>query len=299
MFRPCPVCGLNVAEAYLQKNALRLVRCRTCGMIYANPVPAEYASGQYYDERGTDYYLSSAKLESDYAEVRFERELTLFRRQCPAGAVLDVGCSSGGFLYQLQRRFPNDYQVLGLDASGPALDYAAARGVPVQHGEFLQMDFLGRQFDAITFWAVLEHLFAPKAFIDKAGSLLKPGGRCFIIVPNMKSLAVRVLGGHYRYIYPQHLNYFTPATLKRMTESRFAIAELRATHFNPLVIWQDWRSSGVEISNAQRAALLKRTTGYKQSPWLKPIKLLYRATEKCLAAVRLADNLAAVLVKSA
>jgi len=70
-FRPCPVCGRKEAEAYLQKDELRLVRCRECTMIYANPVPGEFASGEYYDRAGTDYYLSPAKLESDYATVRF------------------------------------------------------------------------------------------------------------------------------------------------------------------------------------------------------------------------------------
>ena len=64
-------------------------------MIYANPIPAAMASGAFYDAAGKDYYLSPAKLESDYAEVRFERELRLFRKHCPRGFVLDVGCDYG------------------------------------------------------------------------------------------------------------------------------------------------------------------------------------------------------------
>src|ERR1035441_7499263 len=117
--RDCPVCGRNEAEDYLQKGELRLVRCSYCTMIYANPVPGEYASGEYYDRAGADYYLSPAKLEGDYAAVRFERELRLFRKHCQSGAVLDVGCSSGAFLYHLNGRFPGCYQVLGTDVSGP------------------------------------------------------------------------------------------------------------------------------------------------------------------------------------
>jgi hypothetical protein len=58
--RDCPVCGGNDPAANLQKGELRLVRCRRCSMIYANPVPAEFASGQYYDQAGADYYLSPA-----------------------------------------------------------------------------------------------------------------------------------------------------------------------------------------------------------------------------------------------
>jgi 2-polyprenyl-3-methyl-5-hydroxy-6-metoxy-1,4-benzoquinol methylase len=266
-------------------------------MIYANPVPSEYASGQYYDTTGADYYLTPAKLESDYADVRFQRELRLFREHCAGGAVLDVGCSSGGFVYQLSKRFPGKYEILGLDPSGPALNYAASRGVRVLQGDFLDHDFSSRRFDAVTFWAVLEHLFEPKRFLEKAWAILKPGGVCYVLVPNMKSLAVRLLGPRYRYIYPQHLNYFAAGTLTRLVQSHFSIAEFRSTHFNPVVIWQDWLAGGREISNQERAELLQRTTAYKQNPLLKPAKLFYGFSEKCLAALNLADNLAVVLIK--
>jgi 2-polyprenyl-3-methyl-5-hydroxy-6-metoxy-1,4-benzoquinol methylase len=266
-------------------------------MIYANPVPAEFASGEYYDRAGGEYYLSPAKLESDYAAVRFERELRLFRKHCQGGAVLDVGCSSGAFLYQLNQRFPGCYQVLGTDVSGLPLDYAEGRGVTVTRGNFLEQDFDSRKFDAVTFWAVLEHLAAPKQFLAKAATVLKPGGLCFVLVPNMKSLAARALGARYRYIYPQHLNYFTKATLTKLMEGHFSVVEASSTHFNPIVIWQDRRGGGKEVSNRERGQLLQRTTSYKQNPLLRPVKALYALTEKTLGRLSLADNLVVVLRK--
>jgi 2-polyprenyl-3-methyl-5-hydroxy-6-metoxy-1,4-benzoquinol methylase len=266
-------------------------------MIYANPAPAEFASGEYYDQAGMDYYLSPAKLESDYAAVRFERELRIFRKHCQDGAVLDVGCSSGAFLFQLIQRFPGCYQVLGTDVSGPPLDYAESHGVAVLRGNFLKQDFDGKKFDAVTFWAVVEHLAAPQHFLAKAWSVLKPDGLCFVLVPNTKSLAARALGARYRYVYPQHLNYFTKATLTKLVQARFPVIESRSTHFNPIVIWQDWRGGGKDISNRERAELLQRTTSYKQNPLLKPVKALYKLAERTLGALDLADNLVVVLRK--
>ena len=295
--RDCPVCGGQNAEAYLRKGELRLVRCRLCSMVYANPAPADFASGQYYDQAGTDYYLSPAKLESDYAAVRFERELRLFRKHCRSGAVLDVGCSSGAFLFQLNQRFPGCYQVLGTDVSGPPLDYAEGRGVAVVRGNFLEQELGQKPFDAVTFWAVLEHLVEPRLFLEKAWSVLKPQGLGFVLVPNMKSLATRTLGARYRYLYPQHLNYFTKATLAKLVESRFSVVASSSTHFNPIIIWQDWRGGGKDISNYERAELLQRTTSYKQNPLLKPAKALYKLTERTLGALNLADNLVVVLRK--
>jgi len=265
-------------------------------MIYVNPVPQDLASGDYYN-RAADYYLSPDKLESDYADVRFERELRLFRAHCQAGSILDVGCSTGGFLYQLEKRFPGAHEILGTDISGPPLDYAESRGIQVTRGNFLEQNFGGKKFDAISFWAVLEHLSAPKEFLEKAWSLLKPEGHCFVLVPNMGSLAVRLLEERHRYIYPQHLNYFTRETFSKLIEAQWRMVECFSTHFNPIVIWQDWRRGGEEISNRERGELLKRTTKYKRSIWLKPAKVFYTAAERALDCFNLADNLAFVLRK--
>jgi 2-polyprenyl-3-methyl-5-hydroxy-6-metoxy-1,4-benzoquinol methylase len=289
------VCGQDDARTCLVKGSLRLVRCNCCAMVYATPVPPEFVSGQYYDRAAAEYYLSPDKLAGDYADVRFERELRLFRRHCPRGAVIDVGCSSGAFLFQLNRRFPGNYLLQGTDVSGPAMDYAESRGVAVTRGDFVSQAFAEKSFDAVTFWAVLEHLPAPKEYLEKASSILNPGGRCFVLVPNMNSLASRLLGARYRYIYPQHLNYFTRATLIRLAETRFEVVELGSSHFNPIVIWQDWRRDAAEVTNTERAALLRRTTSYKKNPLLAPARIFYRLTEKTLGAFTLADNLVAVL----
>ena len=290
--RPCPVCGESAPAPYLRKLDLQLVRCTRCGMVYANPVLAEMASGNFYDRAGSEY-LTPEKLASDYAAVRFERELRLFRAHCQRGSVLDVGCSSGAFLYQLKQRFPDDYTILGTDVSAEPLAHAAKMGVPVVNGSFLTQTF-DRQFDAVTFLAVMEHLADPKAFLKKAVSALKPGGLCFMLTPNLSSLAVRSIGAKYRYIFPEHLNYFAPPTMRKFAGQELSVVDLRSTHFNPLVIWQDFCGGQRDISRAERVQLLKRTTGYKQSKWLLPVRIGYRMSEAVLAKFYLADNVAVV-----
>jgi 2-polyprenyl-3-methyl-5-hydroxy-6-metoxy-1,4-benzoquinol methylase len=266
-------------------------------MLYASPVPAEFIEGSFYERLAQPYYLSPDKLDADYAPVRFEREIRWFRRFCRSGTVLDIGCSTGAFLHQLARQFPNDYATLGTDVAGPALDHAERRGVPVLRAPFLTHDFGERRFDAITLWAVLEHLDEPARFLNKASALLRPGGHCFVLVPNLRSLAVRILGTRYRYIMPEHLNYFSPATLRQFIGHvpALEIVAMTSTHFNPVVIWQDLRRATERVSDAERAHLLKRTTVWKQRPLLKPVRLLYSCLERFLGALHLADNLAVVL----
>lgn len=269
-------------------------------MVYASPIDEGWATGHFYDRLGTPYYLSPDKVQSDYAPVRFARELKLFRRFCRQGTVLDVGCSTGAFLFQLQSRYAGAYELMGTDVAGPALDYAEKMGIPVLRQPFLSADFGGRRFSAVTFWAVLEHLAQPREFLLKAASLLEPAGFCFILVPNFRSLATRCLGGNYRYIFPQHINYFTPVTLRRLAGQ---VHELRpvfagSMHFNPVVLWQDWRRGSAFVANEERAALLKRTTALKQNPILGPLKLALAGLESGLGWLNLADNLVLVLQRA-
>ena len=297
--RPCPVCGATRHTKFFAKGSLAVVRCDTCSMIFANPIEEQFITGDFYDQLANPFYLSPDKLQSDYAPVRFERELKLFRRFCSAGAVLDVGCSTGAFLFQLKHRFGDQYQTLGIDVSGPALNYAEQRGVPILKEPFLTVDFAGRRFSAVTFWAVMEHLASPKDFLARTSTLLEPGGVCFILVPNFRSLAVRLLGPKYRYIFPQHVNYFRGRTLKQLVANfpEFQIVHVGSTHFNPLVILQDWRKPRDFVPDEERAKLLKRTTAYKQNPAMKPIKFAITQFEKALGALTLADNLTMVLRK--
>lgn len=299
--RRCPVCERSEAEELFRKQTLRLVRCGVCSMIYADPVEKSLETGEFYDRLARPFYLSPDKLDSDYSPVRFARELKLFRRFCPRGRVLDVGCSTGAFLYQLKTRFPADYEVAGLDVAGPALDHAEQKGIRVLREPFSTADFSGQTFAAVTFWAVMEHLIHPGEFLARATAVLQPSGLCFILVPNFRSLAVRLLGSKYRYIFPQHVNYFTPATLRRFAsaEPRLRPVYAGSMHFNPLVILRDWRSDGTFVPDEERARLLKRTTGYKQNPVLRPARIALAFLEKILGGVDLADNCVIVLRKSA
>src|SRR4051812_27386154 len=108
--RDCPLCGAKDHTALFTKGALTLVQCVRCSMIFANPIEEKFITGTFYDQLANPFYLSPDKLQSDYASVRFERELRLFRKFCHRGSVLDVGCSTGAFLFQLRERFPNKYQ---------------------------------------------------------------------------------------------------------------------------------------------------------------------------------------------
>lgn len=295
--RHCPVCGGDRHQPAFRKQALKVVRCHACSMLFASPLNAALVDGRFYHREGIGYYTSADKLEGDFTPVRFQRELRILQRFCPSGRVLDVGCGTGAFLHHLRHIHPGRFEVLGTDVSGPALEHARNAGIPVLTEPFLKYEFPGDEFDAVTFWAVLEHVEHPASFLRKAAAALKAGGHCFVLVPNMRSLAARILGSRYRYVMPEHINYFTASTLAKMADvlPAFERVEIRGSHFNPIVLGQDLLRPRAHVPGTERAALLKRTNSWKENRRLRLLHAAYELAEAALSRLGLADNLVMVL----
>src|SRR4029079_5145162 len=115
-----------------------------------------------------------------------------------------------------------------------------------------------------------------------------------------RSLAVRLLGPKYRYILPQHLNYFCRETLRGLVEScGLEVVHSTTTHFNPVVVIQDFRSKTGLVPDSQRAALLVKTNSLKANPLLGPLRSAYGFAESFLGAAGLADNAVVIAQKRA
>jgi len=93
-------------------------------------------------------------------------------------------------------------------------------------------------FDAISLWHVLEHFQDPFTYASEIVRLLKPGGVCFIALPNCSSFDA----GFYKefwaaYDVPRHLWHFTPATFKLFAEkSGFSIRSVRSLPLDVIYI---------------------------------------------------------------
>jgi SAM-dependent methyltransferase len=115
----------------------------------------------------------------------------LFRRHVggPGRRVLDVGCRAGA----LTRSYLDGNTVVGLDVDREALEEAAELGIETVWADAQQrLPFQDETFDVVVAGEVLEHLADPRAFIEEAFRVLRPGGTFVGSVPNAFRLKNRL-----------------------------------------------------------------------------------------------------------
>jgi len=98
---------------------------------------------------------------------------------------LDVGCGSGRNMLLLA---PYAGQVVGLDRSEAALNFAAERGLPVFSGDGHKLPLADSSVDAISVFDVLEHLDDDVRALAEFNRVLRPDGLLLITVPAYRFL---------------------------------------------------------------------------------------------------------------
>ena len=133
------------------------------------------------------------------------------------GKLLDFACAAGYFFEQAQNR---GWEAHGCDVGVWAGRAAAERGLKNMHiGELNSLGFPDESFDVVYAAQVFEHLLNPLQDLEALLRVLKPGGLLYIDVPNYQTLPIML--GRDDFMLnepPQHINYFTPGTLKKLLQ---------------------------------------------------------------------------------
>jgi 2-polyprenyl-3-methyl-5-hydroxy-6-metoxy-1,4-benzoquinol methylase len=193
-------------------SRIRNVLCPACGLIYNDPMPAEQELAELYEAMARD--VSERPPGAPPPVLPIEIDQAEFVRPrlagAPDAAVLDVGCSMGGFLAELAR---TGVRAVGCEPS--PFDAAVARlrpDVEVREGFFEEIEFGAQRFDIVALRFVFEHVRNPRGILRRAAALLKEDGALFLEVPN---LATPFIGFDDFFSYG-HLQTFVPGTLAAM-----------------------------------------------------------------------------------
>ena len=132
--------------------------------------------------------------------------------------ILDVGCGSGDNARLAgELGFNQEYYGITLSQSEKEIALKGMKECWVADVETSDLDFLKqRQFDAILFSHVLEHLRDPASIVSRFVSFLRPGGTIVIAVPNVLVFRQRIkfLIGRFNYeddgvMDSTHLRFYT------------------------------------------------------------------------------------------
>lgn len=194
--------------------------CLSCGL-------------QFYDPQlvgGSDFYeqLQEKKV------YKYKWEHKVAKSYVKEGeSLLDIGCGSGEFIQSLSG-IPG-VKCLGLEFNTKAIELAKANGVNVVN---LDLYVLAKSklesFDVICLFQVLEHVPDPRRFVETCVSLLKPGGKFIIAVPNGDSF-IKHMPRHLLNMPPHHISVFGKKIMK-IIESLFDI-KLEYLRCEPLKVY--------------------------------------------------------------
>ncbi len=239
--RACPLCASESSSEVMRHGQWRLVECASCGLAYLPEYPSHEAIDTAFEwtasfnRQRRERWLRSPFMRAWTLGVlwlkpsREGRALRFIRRHTSPGRMLDVGCGDGRLLALAARQ---GFDVAGVESSANMVTRALRRLPPtaIRHGRLDESQFTSGSFDVVVSVSYLEHEPRPLQTLQRMHDLLRAGGVCAHKVPNYGSTLRRILGRRWSgYRWPEHLQYFTPATLGRLlTASGFEIGALRA-----------------------------------------------------------------------
>lgn len=128
--------------------------------------------------------------------------------------ILDIGCSSGVFLKDLETLGFNPNNLFGIDISAVAISNSKQIGLKNTFVMDAQEIILNEKFDLIIASDCLEHLQDDEKALKNWNSLLNNNGMMYVFVPAFKSL------WSYHDVINQHFRRYTKLELKTKLENQ-------------------------------------------------------------------------------
>ncbi|MBN1835865.1 MAG: methyltransferase domain-containing protein [Spirochaetales bacterium] len=192
----CPVCGRADNPAVARFPERSYFACRGCGVTYLLGFGLQSRSYErgYFEEEYRSQYGRTYLEDFDAIKAVGRRRASIVRRLLgtEGGRLLDVGCAYGPFLAAARE---TGFEGEGVDVSAAAVGHVReVLGLPCQLGDFEAgkgLAWAAGSFDAVSMWYVLEHFRDPARALERAVSLLRPGGVLALATPNGAGISGR------------------------------------------------------------------------------------------------------------
>jgi SAM-dependent methyltransferase len=233
-WRDCPVCGPGApAEVFVESNYdparlnafsfasrkapelmhYRLMRCQSCDVLYADPAPLLGRLSAAYVEADFDSGEEAAYAAKTYAGVI--PKLGLSGRD----GALDIGTGDGAFLEELLKA--GFSKVQGIEPSQAPVTAAKAEiRKLIKLGFFKPGAYKAASLDLVTCFQTMEHVDAPAMVAKEAMRILRPGGAFYTVCHSHRSFSAALLGLRSPIFDIEHLQLFSPHSLRRLLEKQ-------------------------------------------------------------------------------
>lgn len=221
----CNLCGKDDYDVVFEKGVAqrnRIVRCRHCSLMYANPREHDVDCveiAQYDPEHVLEAIMTRSKwrVDKEALQVRdYEKTrrylATLFPER---GRLVEIG-SGLGYLLDFFRK--DGWSTIGIEPNEGLCRYARQMlGVDARAGTLEEAQLDAGSADVVTMIHVIEHVPDPASVFREVFRVLRPGG-CFVVeTPRYDTLMFRLLGKRERSLSCNgHIYFFTSDTLRRM-----------------------------------------------------------------------------------
>jgi 2-polyprenyl-3-methyl-5-hydroxy-6-metoxy-1,4-benzoquinol methylase len=255
IIRKCPLCFSDnekePASVY-SRDSWTIKTCKKCSFNYLeNVIPYSELIDNY---AWTKTYESNKKLRLKKSPIlkkisnaiswlrrdvlHRDKGATLIRQFLPSGRLLDVGCGSGDLL----KNIPENVIPFGIEIESKTAklcnEYVSTKDGYVWHNDAVSglNEIKADSFDCITMQSYLEHEINPLDVLKGSFRVLKKGGIVIIKVPNFNCWNRDLRQNNWcGFRFPDHVNYFTPETLKKMIlSSGFSVRRFNLADRSPL-----------------------------------------------------------------
>lgn len=245
----CELCGsenlakfIDLKDYSISQEDYEIWNCADCDFHFTQHVPNQEFIAPYY--KSEDYISHSDtkkgivnNLYHRVRQIMLDRKYKLVDFYSQGGTLLDYGSGTGYFPAYVKAK---NKTVKAIEIDPDARKYSQDRfGLDVYEPEAMANGtFSSGEFDVISLWHVMEHLYNPGTYVQSFKNLLQENGHLIIAVPNFTSYDAEYYGKYWAaYDVPRHLWHFSPDTMKKMVEKEgFILVDKKPMPFDSFYV---------------------------------------------------------------
>lgn len=219
----CNFCGHDSVRLYMKARVeawypgrpLRLVECRKCHLVFANPRPVfhEHYPGKLAGGESAEEAFETKRNRANVMRIH-DRHVSKAIEHLgrPATSLFDIGFGAGTVMEVAASK---GLEAWGNEINAYSVEEMRRRGFEafVSRTSDINID---RRFDIVMHLDCLEHSYEPFDELKVCLRLLEPGGILFLKTLYLNSATHRAEGENWRLFGAGHYHFFTPDVLLNM-----------------------------------------------------------------------------------